>query len=551
MKSEDFIGMLGDIDSKMVEKASEDMVLWQEAQQGEVVRAGSPRKHPLRIAAASVACAAAVLGGFVLIRNIGKNGIMLEPASSYDNDVQSEDSVPADDPGTVDKVEYSKTGVRAPFEAVDPVNDLIRYVWQVEPDRISYELLNPSQVSNLVFEDSETSMRHLYESLGIKNPLDEADSPFSRCVNDGHFECDVPDGTSIVAPISGRVITVADTPDGYGKSVAVEIYRGKIFVLHHLDEVYVKVGDEVIGGQKLGLRASTDDVTEYRPKISLVIMQKVAAIPAQTFSADFEGLVLTVTTDKSYYNIGDSIYITVTLENTTDEDITLQVYDGIYRFMPHINDLINFDYQNAENVDLTLKPGEICSEEYIFQTYKGYIEVDKTNHCAYGRYDFNKPAERREYIGEISIFTGTNEEYLNGKALERSLEFSMGIGLQNSEYETPSDDSVMAETSTGTQYTEGMLKDYFIFGGVLYTNCYTCPIDWVVDSEIGGYDFDFSKIGDLFTTINGRADLQTFENNTANVLSDGTEIYTFPDWPTLLIAVSGDEYIPYMGMIEG
>ena len=547
MKSEEFIGLLGGIDSKMVEKASEDMVLWQEAQQGEIVRAGKPRKHPLRIAAASVACAAAAVGAVFLIGNVGKNGIMREPASSYDNDVQSADIVPGAAPGNADKKFCETVVVRAPFEAVDPVNDLIRYVWQVEPDRISYELLNPSPVSVPVFEDSETSMQYLYEFFGIEDTSNKGESPFSRCVNDGSFECDVPDGMYVIAPVGGKVITVADTPESYGKSIAVEMPGGKIFVLHHLDEVYVKVGDVVTEGQKLGLRASTDDVTDYRPKISLVIMEKAAAIPAQTFSLDCGELVLTVTTDKSDYNIGDSIYITASLENTTDREIVVRGY-GSNILIPYITDLTNFiDYQNAENVDITLKPGEVCGQEFVLQTYSGYIEVDEMDINAY--YDGNKPAAPGTYLGGISFFTVTNGNGIS-ELVEHTLEFS--IGIKNSENEIPTDDSVMeAETSTGTQYTEGMLKDYFIYKGVLYTNCHTCPVDWVVNSEIGGYDFDFSKVGELVTTINGRADLQTFEDSTANILSDGTEIYEFPDNRVLLIARSGDEYIPYMGMIEG
>ncbi|MCH5203288.1 MAG: hypothetical protein J1F03_01000 [Oscillospiraceae bacterium] len=103
----------------------------------------------------------------------------------------------------------------------------------------------------------------------------------------------------------------------------------------------------------------------------------------------------------------------------------------------------------------------------------------------------------------------------------------------------------------GLNYTEEMLKDYFIYDGVLCTNCYACSIEWVTDNDAGGYNFDFSKVGDLVATIERMADLQKFENNTANVLPVGTEIYEFPDRWELLIAKSGNNYIPYMKMLEG
>ena len=104
---------------------------------------------------------------------------------------------------------------------------------------------------------------------------------------------------------------------------------------------------------------------------------------------------------------------------------------------------------------------------------------------------------------------------------------------------------------TFTHYTEEMLKDYFIYDRVLYTNCYACSIEWVINNDVGGYNFDFSKVGELAATIEGMADLQEFKNNTANVLPVGTEIYEFPDRWNLLIAKSGNDYIPYMKMVEG
>ena len=43
----------------------------------------------------------------------------------------------------------------------------------------------------------------------------------------------------------------------------------------------------------------------------------------QTFTEDFDGLVITVTTDKSEYSLGDPIKVKATLQNKTDRDIYL------------------------------------------------------------------------------------------------------------------------------------------------------------------------------------------------------------------------------------
>ena len=84
MKSDEFFGLLGGIDSKMIAKASEDMMSWQESQKGVVVQAGSSRRPSLRIAAVCAVCAAVMIGVFALIMNIRKNGIgtVSEPENS-------------------------------------------------------------------------------------------------------------------------------------------------------------------------------------------------------------------------------------------------------------------------------------------------------------------------------------------------------------------------------------------------------------------------------------------------------------------------------------
>ena len=97
MKNEDFFQLLGEIDGKYIEKASEDLSFWQESQKWISVRSDYSRKSFWKTSIASVACTAvAVLGIFVLLLNVGKIGITENPASSVsepDNSTSSQNDV--------------------------------------------------------------------------------------------------------------------------------------------------------------------------------------------------------------------------------------------------------------------------------------------------------------------------------------------------------------------------------------------------------------------------------------------------------------------------
>ena len=103
MKGETFLKIIGEIDEKYIEESADDDGSYFEAVgEGVVVRAGDPRKIFRRTLIASVACAAAVVGAVFLMRNVLKNGFLLEPASSVDSSVQggeinSGESTPSDE----------------------------------------------------------------------------------------------------------------------------------------------------------------------------------------------------------------------------------------------------------------------------------------------------------------------------------------------------------------------------------------------------------------------------------------------------------------------
>lgn len=84
MKSEDLLRLLSEIDSELVEKVMVDIDIHQSSREGVSFRVEpKPRRFPRKTVIASAAgAAAAVLGVFVLLLNIGNLGLVSEPESS-------------------------------------------------------------------------------------------------------------------------------------------------------------------------------------------------------------------------------------------------------------------------------------------------------------------------------------------------------------------------------------------------------------------------------------------------------------------------------------
>ena len=92
MKNEEFFQMLNGMEDKYIEKASELLALQQEAREGMIVRAAPKSRRSMwkTVIVSAAATAAAVFGAVFLMRNVGKNVIMFEPANSFDSSVQDE-----------------------------------------------------------------------------------------------------------------------------------------------------------------------------------------------------------------------------------------------------------------------------------------------------------------------------------------------------------------------------------------------------------------------------------------------------------------------------
>ena len=100
----------------------------------------------------------------------------------------------------------------------------------------------------------------------------------------------------------------------------------------------------------------------------------------QTFSKDFDGIVLTVTTDKTEYLLDEPIYVTASVKNNSDETVGLYSPTGMlnshkviatrinqngeYLYDPVYGNIITFDMKS-----LIIEPGEEYVQEMEFQTY--------------------------------------------------------------------------------------------------------------------------------------------------------------------------------------
>ena len=72
MNKETFLRIFGGIDDTYIQRANEDVNLWQKSQEGVVVRPDGSRRSPWRAVIASVACAAVVIGVFVFLLKVGR-----------------------------------------------------------------------------------------------------------------------------------------------------------------------------------------------------------------------------------------------------------------------------------------------------------------------------------------------------------------------------------------------------------------------------------------------------------------------------------------------
>ena len=255
----------------------------------------------------------------------------------------------------------------------------------------------------------------------------------------------MPGGTVAYSPVGGKVITVAEYHGVYGNTIAVEIPEGKIFVIYHLDEVYVNVGDTVAAGQQLGVCGTSGAVEVGKPQLRLAIMKKTGYLSKgelrQTFTEDFDGLVLTVTTDKTEYDRGDTVYLTATLENTTVKDIYVYCNTSPYghtdEIAPYFEDLIQEPIYDDAEIDMTptiitLNAGQKGGRDFRFLTL-----TDCGSAGGELSPNYITDASPGKHIGVFSVQTCPGPGFLIAQSTlpEYSVEFSITVTSQNSESE--------------------------------------------------------------------------------------------------------------------
>lgn len=164
------------------------------------------------------------------------------------------------------------------FKAVDIVDSRIAY--EVDWSAASYWLKGTyNQIDtyslNRQTEGSEASLGYLREFFGTdKLPFDEQyKDDLKRTMNDGFFKCYTSEGAKAYSPVNGKVVGACFgwINGGLGNAVAVEFGDGKYFIVGHLDEVNVDVGDTVAAGQVLGVCGRSGFVMADDPTLLTLI----------------------------------------------------------------------------------------------------------------------------------------------------------------------------------------------------------------------------------------------------------------------------------------
>lgn len=165
---------------------------------------------------------------------------------------------------------------------VDPVDNRVTYTFDADAEGKPYTRYwsgNDEETEEIIKlrghnESNEASLEYLEEFFGTDSlPVDERfKGGIEREYVYGQFVCDVAEGAKAYSPVEGSVViaTPVRFNGGLGAIVAVE-FDNKIFIMAHLDEVYVEVGDTVSAGQALGVCGHTGDVYVGDPPLMRLI----------------------------------------------------------------------------------------------------------------------------------------------------------------------------------------------------------------------------------------------------------------------------------------
>jgi len=192
--------------------------------------------------------------------------------------------------------------------------------------------------------------------------------------------------------------------------------------------------NDKVDSQNLNSETNNNDLTE---KVSGHQETSNADMP-QTFIKDIDGIVLTVTTNKKAYKVGEPINVTATLENNSGKTIelfyTASTTGGSVELMLNFEHLIEYPIHGdiCREHAFTVIPfmqGEKCVQDFIFQTYTDYFRGTSENGYitipTATLPDYNKIADPGVHYGKLCVQTCSDETYPYGIITDYSLDFSV------------------------------------------------------------------------------------------------------------------------------
>lgn len=453
MKSEELLELLNGIGSDLVENAGSVAEMYESSREGVSFRAEYSRKRTWKTVIASVAATAAAVFGLFALVNIVRGGFFNYRGGPGDPDrsgyiYSSEEQTFTKD---YDGLVLTVTTDKSTYRVGETINltaslenntkyiiELISGIWQEEyafdftayfEDLIEYPI-RPEPVY-----DKPTTVKLL--------------GPGEKYVKEYTFQTYT---DYSLAPLNGAHDLTPSIPD-LSKPAALGVYHGSL-------RAQAQRSDSAYYGTSLFY------YTTYTLDFSVTLIEGDidSENKGQTFTEDFDGLVLTVTTDKTEYNIGDTIHLTATLENNRDEEVYLYYgnspIDYTVELSPRFEDLIEYPHEivsrDAAITIITVKPGEKYVRDLTFLTYTDYIEsVSETWGIKYYP-DYGKPALPGVHNGTLSILTCPNNGNYDD-ITEYTLKFSVTVASSNENNDSDTE-SEPSEKVTGI-YGETEIPD--------------------------------------------------------------------------------------------
>lgn len=423
MKTDDFFETLSDIDDELIANArpvrSPDEV---------VVRRAPLWKTVAGYAAAAACVAALAVGGIFGIKYFNGRNAVTPPASGTSDDVLYSKSdcmaytpmeYPAEakyvykgDYGELDYIEYVLIDISkyySSYEELAAASDLV----------VSGEFTDHAHQTSPVDEACRNSHEMSYNTFYIKDILKGDKEPGEPIVIGQHSS--VHNGEIFSYPMAPMVcgdkwIYFLKEADGY--YMPVSCVQGRYPLPFNRNKELKKCGDY---GYYYGSNCREND-----PGTSTIYLQTLNEF-GLAVTQDFDGVILSVMTDKSSYKQGDDIKVTATVLNTTDKPIGLwmpvqgegshtEISTRISRGKYSLSDVsvAGWSFDDVTSSCL-VKQGVEYVQEMVFSTFTGFAS------------DHAEAYESGEYKGTASIRLLSDPDDTMSDITERLVEFSLTI----------------------------------------------------------------------------------------------------------------------------